>query len=159
MKSQFTIGQTVKAVQFTDCFGKDIPETLNLTVSDIRLVEPGSMASYFRIKAVHADGYQFVEGAERFFAAQSVKGRSIYNALAVALIVLTLTFSAIAQGSRFNAKASVVGQQVGVGTTPDGHTKAGKAWWYCDAITKTGKRCKRHVSEAGLVCFQHKTKS
>lgn len=66
MKSQFQIGQQVKAISFTDCFGKVIAETPNLTVSEIRLIECNSMKPYFRVKA---DGFNgnYIEGAERYF--------------------------------------------------------------------------------------------
>lgn len=70
IQPQFTIGQKVKAISFTDCFGKIIPETPDLIVADIRLIEPSSIPAYYRVKAEHADGFQFIEGAERYFAAQ-----------------------------------------------------------------------------------------
>lgn len=70
MQSVFTIGQKVKAISFTDCFGKLVPETPDLTVTEIRRIESEhGTPTYFRIKADHADGFQYIEGAERYFAA------------------------------------------------------------------------------------------
>lgn len=68
MESQFYIGQPVKAISFTDCFGKFVPERNDLTVTEIRLIECQSMPSYFRVKADAPDGFGYVEGAERYFA-------------------------------------------------------------------------------------------
>ena len=34
-------------------------------------------------------------------------------------------------------------------------TKDGQPEYYCEALTKDGKRCSRHVSESGLLCKQH----
>lgn len=69
MQPLFTIGQRVKAVSFTDCFGKFVAETPDLAVTEIRLVEGSSIQSYFRVKAEKPDGFQYIEGAERYFAA------------------------------------------------------------------------------------------
>jgi len=69
---QFEIGQKVTAISFTNCFGKPVPATPGLTVEHIRLVTPTAnddMNPYYRIKAVPASGFGYVEGAERFFEA------------------------------------------------------------------------------------------
>jgi hypothetical protein len=66
---QFQLGQSVKAISFVDCFNKTVPETLGLTVTEVRLVEPPTMAPYFRVKAESSDGFGYIEGAERYFAA------------------------------------------------------------------------------------------
>lgn len=66
LQPQFTIGQKVKAIAFTDCFGKDIPERCDLTVTEIRKVDGQSIPSYYRVKA-DADNGEYIEGAERFF--------------------------------------------------------------------------------------------
>lgn len=67
----FTIGQRVKAIAFTDCFDKFVPERTGLTVTEITPINGQSIPAYFRIKADDADGLGFVEGAERYFAAES----------------------------------------------------------------------------------------
>lgn len=70
IQPQFTIGQKVKAISFMDCFGKPVAETSDLTVTEIRLIEPSSIPAYYRVKAEKADSFQYIEGAERYFAAQ-----------------------------------------------------------------------------------------
>ena len=67
---QFTLGQKVKAIAFVDCFGHKIDEVPDLTVTDVRLIEPQSMKPYYRIQAHKPNGSCcYVEAAERFFAA------------------------------------------------------------------------------------------
>ena len=69
MQAKFHTGQTVTAKQFTDCFGKIQPAVEGLTVAEIRLIEPKSIPSYYRIKAVADTGScRYVEAAESFFA-------------------------------------------------------------------------------------------
>ena len=84
MQSQFQIGQKVKAVAFVDCFGNHVDEVPDLTVTDLRLIEPtpilrecdgslskNTVAPYFRVQAHKPNGSCcYVEAAERFFAAQ-----------------------------------------------------------------------------------------
>lgn len=65
----FHVGQSVKAIAFTNCFGEPVSETIGLTVSEIRLIEGISIAPYFRVKAESSDGFGYVEGAEHYFAA------------------------------------------------------------------------------------------
>jgi hypothetical protein len=72
MIPQFEIGQRVKAVGFTDCFGKDVPERSGLTVTEVRKIEGQSIPSYYRVKANAANGFEYIEGAERYFAAETV---------------------------------------------------------------------------------------
>lgn len=66
MKSRFVLGQHVKAIAFTDCFGKLVPERRHLIVAKIRKIDGQSIAPYYRVKANGANG-EYVEGAERFF--------------------------------------------------------------------------------------------
>lgn len=68
MQAKFHIGQTVTAKEFTDCFGKVQTAVSGLTVAEIRLIEPGCIPSYYRVKAVaDAGSCRYVEGAESFF--------------------------------------------------------------------------------------------
>jgi hypothetical protein len=70
MKAQFEIGQKVKAVAFVDCFGNHQDEVTDLTVTDVRLIEPQSMKPYYRVQAHKPNGSCcYVEAAERFFEA------------------------------------------------------------------------------------------
>lgn len=93
---QFTIGQKVKAISFTDCFDKFVPETPNLTITEIRLIEPSTMSPYFRVKAEHSDGFQFIEGAERYFAAEMAYSKSVTPALIGTGVVLALAVALLA---------------------------------------------------------------
>jgi hypothetical protein len=72
LKPQFSIGQKVNAIGFTNCFGKPVEPTYGLVVSEIRLVKSSvttdPLKPYYRIKA-DASGMGYVEGAERFFEA------------------------------------------------------------------------------------------
>ncbi len=78
MTAQFKIGDKVKAVAFTDCFGKPVAETLGMIVETVRLIEPppepacirNPSASYYCVMARAADGFGYIEGAERYFAAE-----------------------------------------------------------------------------------------
>jgi hypothetical protein len=71
MQQQFAIGQQVKAISFTDCFGKLIAERPNLTVKSVKLIwESTSMKPYYRVEAYEENGFGYVEGAERYFAHQ-----------------------------------------------------------------------------------------
>jgi hypothetical protein len=71
MKPKFAIGQVVTAIGFTDCFHKVHEPIPGLTVAEIRLIEPGCIPNYYRVKAVKDDGScRYVEGAERYFAAE-----------------------------------------------------------------------------------------
>ena len=74
MTPKFQIGDRVKAIAFTDCFNKTIPEKSGLIVKSVRLVEPtvpgDTMKPYYRIEAHEAHGLGYVEGAERFFEAE-----------------------------------------------------------------------------------------
>ncbi len=78
MTAQFKIGDKVKAIAFTDCFGKPVSETAGLTVETVRLIKPppepacikNPSKPYYRVLARAADGLGYVEGAERYFAAE-----------------------------------------------------------------------------------------
>jgi hypothetical protein len=65
--ARFHIGQTVTARAFVDCFKKSHPAQPGLTVIEMRLIEPGSIPSYYRVKAIGPNGFGYVEGAEHFF--------------------------------------------------------------------------------------------
>jgi hypothetical protein len=69
----FKVGDKVRWLGFTDCFGKFHPEVRDLIVNRVRLVEPqtfaSTMPSYYRVLAYEAEGLGGVEGAERFFEA------------------------------------------------------------------------------------------
>jgi hypothetical protein len=68
MTAQFKLGDKVKAIQFTNCFGKIVEEVSGLTVVHINHVQVSSIKDYYRVAAEKADGpTNFVEGAERFF--------------------------------------------------------------------------------------------
>lgn len=75
MTPKFRIGQQVRAIAFTDCFGNRVPERAGLVVMAVRLIEPAandrSMKPYYRIEAyeLYGRGGYVIEGAERFFAA------------------------------------------------------------------------------------------
>lgn len=69
---KFTIGQRVKAIAFTDCFDKFVPERTGLTVSAITPINGQSIPAYFRVKADVDNGFEYIEGAERYFAAEEV---------------------------------------------------------------------------------------
>lgn len=73
MQAQFQIGQKVKAVAFVDCFGKQVAETLGLTVESVKLivsdVPMDTLKPYYRVLARAESGFGYIEGAERFFAA------------------------------------------------------------------------------------------
>ena len=63
---EYTIGDKVNAVAFTDCFGKDVVAVLGLTVETVtEITSVYGAPTYYRIKAV--DGPRMVEGATRFF--------------------------------------------------------------------------------------------
>jgi len=70
MNPQFTLGDKVKAIAFTNCFNEPVAEEPGLTVTDIRLVPRTDQPSYYRITArdLNEGGWRMVEGAERFFA-------------------------------------------------------------------------------------------
>lgn len=70
VKQEFSVGDAVIAVAFTDCFGVFQPETRGLKITDVRLhtwIELGVDRSYYRYTA-RGDGWEMVEGAARFFA-------------------------------------------------------------------------------------------
>ena len=70
----FQVGQRVKHLAYTDCFGEFHPETRNLVVESIRHMPESSIPAYDRINAV-ADRPQRViqcEAAARFFALDEV---------------------------------------------------------------------------------------
>lgn len=67
---KFTVGQRVRAIAFTDCFDKFVPERPGLTVTEINPINGQSIPAYFRVKADAPDGFTYVEGAERYFAAE-----------------------------------------------------------------------------------------
>jgi hypothetical protein len=46
------LGQRVNVKAFTDCFGKHHPPILGLTVESIERVSPGTMRTWFSVKAV-----------------------------------------------------------------------------------------------------------
>jgi hypothetical protein len=71
---RFQIGDRVKAVAFTDCLGKPVPEYHGLTVTSVRLIETpvnphdtNPLKPYYRIVAEGPVSPVYVEGAERFF--------------------------------------------------------------------------------------------
>lgn len=47
------------------------------------------------------------------------------------------------------------GQARGLDCADGGVNKNGSAFWYCEALTADGHRCKHHVHENGLLCPQH----
>jgi len=66
----YQIGDKVKAVAFTDCFGEYHPEQRGLVVEIIRLEVCNFIPSYWRIKAVRADNPSlYVEGAAHHYFA------------------------------------------------------------------------------------------
>lgn len=72
MESTFKIGDRVTHPGFADCFGKHVPTTTGLTVTDVQLVKGTSIPDYFRITArdgVDTNGVRWGmwEAAERFF--------------------------------------------------------------------------------------------
>lgn len=67
---RFFIGQRVKAIAFTNCFGKQVEETKGLTVTSYKLIAESSIPAYYRITA--EGPHMFFEAAERFFALDEV---------------------------------------------------------------------------------------
>jgi hypothetical protein len=67
----FPVGSTVCHRSFTDSGGKHHDAVTGLQVVESRLIEPGSIPSYYRVKAVGLDGRGYVEAAERFFEAEA----------------------------------------------------------------------------------------
>ena len=65
--AQFRVGDRVKAISFTDCFGKIQPEVRGLTVYSVEAVV--NDCSHWRLVAIGPDGLNYHEGAHRFFAA------------------------------------------------------------------------------------------
>ncbi len=64
------VGNKIKAVSFTDCFGVFQPEILGLTVESVTTIAAAhGVAAYDRILAIDEAGYPRVEGAERYFEA------------------------------------------------------------------------------------------
>lgn len=70
MHPTFYIGQKVTVNEFTDCFRKHHAAQPDMTVVEIEKIEPGSIPSYYRIKAVGENGKGYLKAAERFFTAQ-----------------------------------------------------------------------------------------
>lgn len=70
--AKFKVGDRVKAIAFTNCFGKPVAEVSGLVVESVS--KHGGVYGvdeYFRLVARHPDRYaqvSMVEGAERFFA-------------------------------------------------------------------------------------------
>ena len=70
---KFEIGEKVAMPGFTDCFGKVQPRVELLVVIARRLIETKERAEfgmppYWRIKAaLDSEGYNWHEGAERYF--------------------------------------------------------------------------------------------
>lgn len=67
----FQVGDSVKAIGFTDCFGKFSPEVTRLVVTEVKHIPASSIPEYWRVTAVNCDRnaeVSMVEGAERFFA-------------------------------------------------------------------------------------------
>ncbi len=68
MQNQITIGDKVQMPAFIDCFGNHVHETEVLTVTEVRLVwQLAAMKPYFRVVAYADNGFNYHEGAERFF--------------------------------------------------------------------------------------------
>lgn len=69
--AKFELGQKVRYPGFTNCFGEPVKAVEDLTVVDMKLIEPDPLSAkhgakpYFRIKAMTASGG--IEGPERFF--------------------------------------------------------------------------------------------
>jgi hypothetical protein len=63
----FKIGDKVKAVAFTDCFGEFHKESSTLTVTKVQKII--NDCPHTRIIAVGDSGYHYIEGGERFFKA------------------------------------------------------------------------------------------
>ena len=68
MNSRFELGQNVKRIAFTDCFGVFHEAVPNLIVTCIKLTVCTSMPAYYRITAEPIGQRGLYEGAERFFA-------------------------------------------------------------------------------------------
>ena len=67
----FTVGQTVAAKAFTDCFGKHHERISNMTVAEVRKISSPTMSDYYRIKATKDEGrVSYVEAAARHFDPQ-----------------------------------------------------------------------------------------
>jgi hypothetical protein len=74
--AQFHVGQRVISKEFTNCFGKLVPEVRGLVVKTVTRIDGIGIDTYFRVFAEHL--YQSdmdcdvrsVEGAERFFEAE-----------------------------------------------------------------------------------------
>lgn len=64
---QFAVGDKVAAVALPDAFPNPRARVDGLTVTNVRLIECSHIAAYYRVTAHASDGYQYVEGAERFF--------------------------------------------------------------------------------------------
>lgn len=72
MNNTFNVGDAVKAISFTDCFGKYQTELLGLTVAEVTEHARMGLPPYYRVKAIDAKGYTRVEGAERYFALEAM---------------------------------------------------------------------------------------
>lgn len=76
MNPKFQVGDAVKTVSFTDCFGVFHPVRDGLRVTDVRQM-PGcpahgtnkALPPYYRYMVCDAHGFAAVEAAERYFAA------------------------------------------------------------------------------------------
>ena len=77
----FTVGDSVKALAYTDCFGKFHPEIRGLVVDDVRFIpEAHGVAAYCRLNCTErryrsmANDVIRVEAAARFFEKESPCG-------------------------------------------------------------------------------------
>jgi len=67
---KFHIGDKVYAIALPNAVPTPRPAVHGLEITEIKRIEPSSMAPYYRVvasKVEGAAGYGFVEGAERFF--------------------------------------------------------------------------------------------
>ncbi len=69
--AQFRIGDVVRYPAFVNCFGVDVAQVDDLTVTDVRLIVPtcGTLAPYYRVTAIKDGPVSMVEASERFFEA------------------------------------------------------------------------------------------
>jgi hypothetical protein len=71
MKAKFPLGTTVCHRSFTDSSGRHHDAVTGLTVVELELIEPGTIPSWWRLKAIGQNGFGYVCANERFFDADS----------------------------------------------------------------------------------------
>ena len=68
IRPEFEVGQHVKGIAFTDCFGKFHAETPNLIVTKATLTTGAGIKPYYRYVCEEINGRGYQEGAGHYFA-------------------------------------------------------------------------------------------